>query len=57
MHAAGFMGLARGPAACMNHCTDQFTQQAERRSLAETKNDACVTLAYYRNMRQSASMS
>ena len=56
MHVAGLMGLALGPATCMNH---QFTvatqawggdaQQPERRPLVQSKYDAFVTLAYHYN--------
>ena len=52
MYVAGLMGLARGPAACMNH---QFTvisqvlgwdsQQPQRRPLVQTKYDTFMTSA------------
>ena len=55
MYAAGLMGLARGPAACMNH---QFTvasqmwsgdpQPPGHRPLAQIKYEAFVTSAHYR---------
>ena len=60
MHVAGLMGLALGPATCMNH---QFTvatqawggdaQQPERRPLVQSKYDAFVTLAYNREYSTS----
>ena len=57
MHAAGLMGVARSPAACMNHQFSMATQawcgdpqQPERHPLAQTTYDVFVTLAYYREL-------